>query len=126
MEGPPQQQVQPRVHRVASNVVPLWRRRPPRSRSSHVLTIPEFTNLLIFFTNFCFVLFFYKVEIFYRDKNKNADVTVYYDRKGHVAALLKVKINISGKKFVDSRFVKTCDELINYLMNDVPFCTLNM
>ena len=52
MEGPPQQQVQPRVHRVASNVVPLWRRRPPRFNSSQVLTIPEFINLRIFITIF--------------------------------------------------------------------------
>ena len=50
-----------------------------RSSSSHVITIPESTNLLIFFTKFS--LFCFSIEI------KNADITVYHNRKRHIAAL---------------------------------------
>ena len=39
-----------------------------RSSSSHIFTIPESTNLRIFFHKNFFVLFLFKVEVFYRDQ----------------------------------------------------------
>ena len=49
-----------------------------RLSSSHVFTIPESTN---FFHEIFFVLFFYKVEVFHSIAIKNADITVYFNRK---------------------------------------------
>ena len=50
--------------------------------SSHVL---HDAWIYDFFYEILFVLFFYKLNVFYWDKN--ADVTVYLNRKRHFAAL---------------------------------------
>ena len=46
-----------------------------RSSSSHVFTIPEMNKIV-------FALFYYKVEVI-----KNADISVYFNRKRHSASL---------------------------------------
>ena len=53
-----------------------------RLSSSHVFTIPASTN---FFHEIFFVLFFYKV--FHSIAIKNADITVYYNRKRYFSAI---------------------------------------
>ena len=73
-----------------------------RLSSSHVFTIPESTN---FFHEIFFVLFFYKVEVFHSIAIKNADITVYYNRKRYFAVLkkeLKVKFPEENSSIQDS------------------------
>ena len=53
------------------------------SSSSHVFTIPESTKN---FHEIFFVVFFYKVEVFDIEV-KNANITVYYERKIYFTAL---------------------------------------
>ena len=57
-----------------------------RSSSSHVFTIPESTDLLIFFTKFS--LFCFSTRYKFSIEIKSADIiTVYHARKRHFAAL---------------------------------------
>ena len=54
----------------ATTLLPIIQAQRERSSSSHVFTIPEST---IFFHEFFFALFFYKVEVFYRDQKLRSE-----------------------------------------------------
>ena len=89
--------------------IPCWKD-SLRLSSSHDFSIPESTNLRIFFTNFSLFCFFTRQKFSFEIKNDDT-ITVYHNRERH-CSLLKMKSKISWKQFVDSGFVKTCDELV--------------
>ena len=90
------------------------------SSSSHVFTNSATTKLQFFFNETLFLLFFLQDKSFLLDRVKYADIAeclLWREReKNNFEPSKKMKIIRLREKnhiFVDSGFVKTCDELVN-------------